>query len=321
MVWYLARRLVGTVALLVVVVVVTFGLIHLAPGDAAQTLAGQGGGDPQYLATVRRSLGLDRPLLEQIGVYLASVFRGDLGFSVLQGKPVLDVIVQRLPATLLLAGSSLVISVGGGVVLGVLAAARERRRADAAISTGALTLSSMPAFWVAQVLVGLFAVRLGWLPTGGLTSPSATPGALATVLDVVRHLVLPAGVLSLVMLGLIVRITRSSMIDVLHEDYVRVARSRGLSQRRVLFRHALPNALRPVVTLVTAELGIVLTGTVLVEVVFSWPGLGTLLLDSVLSRDNPTLVGLLLFAGFAVAMANLLADVIYVAIDPRVSHR
>lgn len=318
---YLARRAAGTLVLLVLVVSVTFALIHLAPGDTAQTLAGQGGGDAQYVAALRHSLGLDRPLIEQIGIYLGAVFRGDLGFSAIQGRPVLDVILQRLPATLLLFGTSLVIATVGGVVLGVMAASRNRTRTDAAISVASLTVSSLPLFWVGQILVGLLAIRLGWLPAGGLNSAGASLGGLAAVIDVFKHLVLPAGVLSLLLLGLIVRIMRASMIDVLAEDYVRVARARGIPERRLLFRHALPNALRPVVTVVTAELGLVLTGTVLVESVFTWPGLGSLLLDSVLNRDNLTLVGLLLFSAFLVSAGNLVADVAYTVIDPRIRRR
>lgn len=318
---YLARRIAGTLVLLVLVVIVTFGLIHLAPGDTAQALAGQGGADARYVADLRHELGLDKPLVEQIGVYLGAVFRGDLGFSAVQGRPVLDVILQRLPATLLLFGSALLIATVGGVILGVTAAARKRTRTDTAISVASLTVSSLPLFWVGQILVGLLAIRLGWLPTGGLSSPGAALGGLAAALDTITHLILPAGVLSLLMLGLIVRITRSAMIDVLAEDYIRVARARGIPERRLLFRHALPNALRPVVTVVTAELGLVLTGTVLVESVFTWPGLGSLLLDSVLGRDNLTLVGLLLFSAFLVATANLVADLLYLALDPRVRYR
>ncbi len=320
MVWYLARRVAGTACLLVVVIGVTFSLIHLIPGDAAQVLAGPAGGDPQYLAHLRHSLGLDRPLLDQMAVYLASVFRGNLGFSAIQGRPVLDVIISRSGATLLLAGTSLLLAAIGGVLLGIVAAARRHTRADTAISIGSLMASSLPVFWLGQILVGVFAVQLGWLPTGGLRSPGGSLGA-GGLIDVIRHLVLPAGALSLLLLGLLVRITRSSMVNVLAEEHIGAARARGIPEWRLLLRHALPNAARPVVTVLTAELGLVLTGTVLVETVFSWPGLGTLLLDSVLNRDDPTLVGLLLVSSFAVAGANLLGDLVYLAIDPRVRLR
>jgi len=318
---YLTRRLVGTVVLLVIVIALTFLLIRLAPGDTAVTLAGSGGGDPAYLATLRNRLGLDRSVPEQMSSYVAGVFRGDLGFSVVRGRPVRDVLAARLPATLLLIGTALALSTAGGVLLGVAAAAQRGTRADSAIFAGSLLVYSLPVFWLGQLAVGLFAVRLRWLPTGGMTSIASSPSGAARLLDMVRHLVLPAGVLGLLLVGLVVRVTRAAMTDVLKEDYIRAARGRGLPERRILFRYGLRNALRPVVTVVTGQLGVVLTAAVLVETVFSWPGLGRLLLDSVLARDNPMLVGLLLFSSITVVLANLAADVLYALADPRVSYR
>lgn len=319
MVWYVARRLAGTMGLLVAVVVATFVLMDLAPGDVAQVLAGYTG-DPGYIEALRAELSLDRSLAYQIGAYLLSVAQGDLGFSVVQGEPVLDVIVGRLPATLLLAGTSLTIAVGAGVVLGVVAAARRGSRLDTAISVGSLLGYSVPVFWLGQLLVALLAVRLGWLPAGGMTSTEQLAG-VERVLDVARHLILPAATLGILLMALVVRTTRAAMLDVLGDDYVMAARGRGIREDAVLFRHALRNALRPVITVVTAEVGVVLGVTVLIEAVFSWPGVGTLLLDSVLSRDTPTLVGVLLFSSFVVATANLLGDLLYMRVDPRVSYR
>jgi len=318
---YLARRLVGAAVLLVVVIALTFALIRLAPGDTAVTLAGSGGGDPAYLATLRHQLGLDRSLPEQVSTYTVAVTRGDLGFSVVRGRPVRDVLLDRLPATLLLIGTALAISTVGGVLLGVIAAARQGTRTDAAIFAGSLLVYSLPVFWLGQLAVGLFAVRLRWLPTGGMTSIASSPSGATRLLDLARHLVLPAGVLGLLLVGLVVRVTRAAMTDVLEEDYIRAARGRGLPERRILFHQGLRNASRPVVTLVTGQLGVVLTAAVLVETVFSWPGLGRLLLDSVLARDNPMLVGLLLFSSISVALANLVADILYAVVDPRVSYR
>ena len=320
MLWYVARRLAGTVGLLVAVVVITFGLIALAPGDAAQVLAGQAG-DAQYLAELRGQLGLDRSLGYQIGSYLLAVARGDLGFSIVQGQPVLDVITGRLGATLLLGGTSLTIAVLGGVYLGVVAAAQRGSRLDTGISLASLIGYSMPVFWLGQLLVALLAVRLDLLPAGGMTSAGEQLGAFERVLDVLRHLILPAATLSVLLMALVVRTTRAAMLDVLEEEYVTAARGRGIREGAVLFRHALRNALRPVITVVTAELGVLLSMMVLIEAVFSWPGLGTLLLDSVLSRDTPTLVGLLLFSSFLVAGANLLGDLLYMWVDPRVRLR
>jgi peptide/nickel transport system permease protein len=320
MLWYVARRLAGTVGLLVAVVVATFGLIHLAPGDVAQVLAGQSG-DPQYLADLREQFSLDRSLGYQISAYLLNVVRGDLGFSVVQGQPVLDAILGRLPATLLLAGTSLTIAWAGGVLLGVLAASRPGSRLDAGISIVSLVGYSIPVFWFGQLLVALLAVRLGWLPAGSMTSAGEQLGAFERVLDVARHLILPTVTLGTLLMALVIRTTRAAMLDVLGDDYVMAARGRGIREEAVLLRHALRNALRPVITVITAELGVVLGVMVLVEAVFSWPGLGTLLLDSVLSRDTPTLVGLLLFSSFVVAAANLLGDLLYMWVDPRVRYR
>ena len=317
---YLARRLVGSALLLVAVVAATFLMIRLAPGDAAVTLAGSGGGDPAYLAELRARLGLDRPVPDQLFAYVGGVFRGDLGFSVIRGRPVAAVLLERLPATLLLAATAITISSIGGVVLGATAAARQRSRTDWAISAGSLVVYSLPVFWLGQLAVGLFGVRLRWLPTGGMTSITSGPSQVERLIDLGRHLVLPAGILSLLLVGLVVRTTRTAMIGVLKEDYIRAAQARGLPARTVLFRHALRNALRPVVTVVTTQLGLVLSAGVLVETVFSWPGLGRLLLDSVLARDNPMLVGLLLLASISIVAANFAADVLYALVDPRVRY-
>jgi len=303
--------------LLVLVAAVTFVLIRLAPGDTAVTLAGSGGGDPEYLALLRHRLGLDRSIPEQLASYLGAVFRADLGFSAVRGRPVIVVILARVPATLLLVGTSMALATFGGVFLGAVAAARQHTRADTAVFFASLLVSSLPVFWVAQLAVALLAVRLGWLPTGGMTSVGSSSG-LGHMVDLARHLVLPAGVLGLLLLGLVVRTTRAAVIEALGQDYVTAARGRGLSRRAVLFRHALRNALRPVVTVVANQLAVVVTAAVLVETVFSWPGLGRLLLDSVLARDNPVLVGLLISSSFAVAGANLAADLVYRLLDPRV---
>ncbi|MBA3788591.1 MAG: ABC transporter permease [Actinobacteria bacterium] len=314
---FLFRRLVSAVLLLAVVTAATFVLISLAPGDTAQVFAGQQGADPEYLALIRERLQLDRPLPYQVGSYLKAVAQGDLGFSLIQGRPVRDAILARLPASLLLAATALALSALFGIVLGVIAAARRGGTIDATIAVFSLLAYSLPVFWLGQLLVALFAVRLRWLPAGGMRSAD-DPGG---IVDVTRHLVLPATTFSLLLVALIVRVARTATAEALVEDYVTAARAKGASERRVLFGHALPNALRPVVTVLTGYLGIVLTGAVLVETVFVWPGLGRLLYDSVLSRDTPMLAGLLLFSASLVVLANLLADVVYRVIDPRTRFR
>ncbi len=303
--------------LLAVVVAATFVLIAAAPGDTATVLAGQSGAGPEYLTEIRARLDLDRPLPYQIASYLRGVAQGDLGFSVARGQPVSDAILARLGASALLAGAALALAALLGVLLGVVAAAQRGRVADVAISVLSLVGYSVPIFWLGQLLVALFAVRLHWLPAGGMRSAESESG----VLDVVHHLVLPAGSLALLLIALVVRVTRAAMIDELAQDYATVARAKGLPERSILFKHALRNALRPVVTVLTGYLGLVLTGAVLVETVFVWPGLGRLLYDSVLARDTPMLTGILIFSASLVVLANLLADILYRILDPRAGFR
>lgn len=303
--------------LLAAVTAATFLLVSLAPGDTAQVLAGQSGADPEYLELIRERLDLDRPLPYQVASYLREAATGDLGFSLIQGRPVRDAILSRLGASLLLAGTALTLAALLGVTLGVLAASRAGGAFDAAISLFSLLAYSLPVFWLGQLAVALFAVRLHWLPAGGMRSADAPGGAE----DVVRHLVLPATTFSLLLAALIVRVTRTAMGEALGEEYVRAARAKGASEPRILIRHALPNALRPVVTVLTGYMGLILTGAVLVETVFVWPGLGRLTYDSVLSRDTPMLAGLLLFSATLVVLANILADVLYRVLDPRARFR
>ncbi|HXH88171.1 MAG TPA: ABC transporter permease [Gaiellaceae bacterium] len=307
------RRLISGGLLLAVVTAATFVLISLAPGDTAQVLAGESGADPEYLALLRERLQLDRPLPYQVGSYLREAAQGDLGFSVVQGRPVRAAIVGRLGASALLAGTAFVLAALLGIGLGTVAAARRGSAIDGAISVFSLVAFSIPVFWLGQLLVALFAVKLHWLPAGGMRSADEASGAL----DVARHLVLPGTTFALLLAALVVRVTRTATADALGEDYVVAARAKGAPERRVLLSHALPNALRPVVTVLTGYIGIVLTGAVLVETVFVWPGLGRLLYDSVLSRDTPMLAGMLIFSAALVVSANIVADVLYRFLDPR----
>jgi peptide/nickel transport system permease protein len=249
--------------------------------------------------------------------YLLAVAHGDLGYSAVQGEPVSDVIRSRLGATLLLGGTALAFAAVVGTLLGIVAAVRRGRVADGTISVLSLVAYSVPVFWLGQLLIALLAVHLHWLPTGGMHSAGRTSG----VVDLLRHLLLPSLTLGALFLALVVRVTRASMTDALQQDYVVAARARGASELRIVFRHALPNALRPTVTVLTGDIGLVLTGAVLVETVFVWPGLGRLLYDSVLSRDTPTLAGVMLLSAAFVFLANLFADVLYRVLDPRAGFR
>ncbi len=298
----------------------TFVLIHLAPGDPIAIFAGDSG-DAAYYAEMRARFGLDRPIHEQLAVYLANVARGDFGTSYLHRRPALEIIVDRMPATLLLMLTALALSTIGGVWLGATAARHSGQAPDHAITVSTLVGGATPAFWLGQVLVIAFAANLGWFPVQGMTSVRGVPEGFARLLDLLHHLVLPPATLGLLQLALVTRLTRAGVREALAEEYVRTARAKGLAPRVVLRRHALPNALPPVVTVVGGHFGTLLTGAVLTKIIFAWPGLGRLLYDATLSRDYPLLMSIFLIASAGVIVANLLTDLAYGALDPRVRLR
>jgi peptide/nickel transport system permease protein len=316
---YIARRLLHAAGLLLAVIVLTFGLVHLAPGDPIYVLAGDSG-DPAYYAEMRARFGLDRPLLEQLAVYLANVARGDLGYSYIQKQAVWALILGRLPATVLLVGSALTLATALGLVLGTLAARRAGSPLDHLLAALSAAVYGLPVFWLGQLLVLLFAVELGWFPVQGMTTARGSATGLALVGDVARHAVLPATTLALHVLPPLLRVTRGSVGQVLASDSLRTARAKGLGGRVLWSRHVLRNALLPVVTLVGGQAGPLLTGAVLVEITFAWPGLGRLLYDAVAARDYPVLLGIFVFVALAVVLANLLTDLVCAALDPRVRY-
>lgn len=317
---YVARRLVQILPTVAAILVITFLMVQLAPGDAVDALAG-GGGNEAYYDYLRSYLKLDRPLLEQFSSYAGNLLRGDLGVSFVQGgRPVALLIGERLPATLLLIATALVIASAGGIVLGSLAARRPFGPFDAGITTTALIGYSVPAFWLAQLALMVLAFGAGLFPIQGMTDARADHAGLAHALDVARHLVLPSLVLATSELALVTRVTRAALVQELDKDYVRTAKGLGLGEKQVVLRHALPNALLPVVTVIGNRIGLVFTVTVVVETVFAWPGLGTLLLQAAQTRDRPLLLGLVLVVAAVVALANLATDVIYAWIDPRIRY-
>lgn len=313
----LLRRLAFALPLILAVVVVTFALIHLAPGDPAYLLAGDAP-TPEFLAQVRAQYGLDQPLMQQLFNYIAHAARLDFGTSIYFKRPVFTVILERAPATLLLTLCSLVLATIGGMWLGISAARHRGTRRDSLLSAFSLVGYSIPTFWLGQLLVLVFAIWLQWLPTGGYTSTRVSYAGLAYALDVADHLILPVLSLALFELGLIARFTRTAMLEALDRDYVTVAYAKGADEARVVWRHALPNALLTTVTVVGLELGVLLAGAVVTETIFGWPGLGTLFYDAVFRRDFPLLTGCFIFAAVAVILANLLTDLLYAALDPRV---
>ena len=296
-----------------------FFVIHLAPGDPVIALGGEHG-DPAHYAFIRAHFGLDRPLPEQLLTYAGNVIRGDLGTSFVQGRAVIGVIAERLPATLLLISSALLLSTVAGVGLAVLAARLRRRSADVTLSAAALLGYAIPSFWLGQLALLTLAAGTGLFPVQGMTDARQPSTGFGHVVDVLRHLILPALVLAANELALTTRLVRTGLREALETDYVRTARAKGLSDGLVI-RHALRNVMLPVVTVIGSRVGMLCSGAMLVEVVFGWPGLGRLLLSSLLARDYPVLLGLLLLVSLGVVLANLLTDLAYAWLDPRISYQ
>jgi peptide/nickel transport system permease protein len=317
---YVLQRLAQAVPLLVGLLILNFFLIHAAPGDPIYLLAGQSG-DAAYYAEMRAKFGLDRPLPEQLGRYLLNATRGEFGYSFAYSQPVFQVVLGRIPATLLLMLSGLVLATFLGVWLGVLAARRAERALDHLISAGTLIGYSMPAFWLGQILIIVFAAGLGLFPVQGMATARGGYTGPRYAVDVLWHLVLPAATLGLLQLALVARLTRAGLREALAEEFVRTARAKGLASNVVLYRHALRNALLPVVTVVGGHVGTLLAGAVLTEIIFAWPGLGRLLYDATLARDYPLLMAIFLVVSTGVVLANLLTDLVYTRLDPRVRFR
>ncbi len=314
----LASALANAALLLLAVIALNFLLIHLAPGDPALTIAGEmGGASPKILAAIRAQYGLDQPLATQLGRYLAKAVTGDLGYSFYFNQPVAQLILQRLPATLLLMLSALVFAAVGGTLLGVVSARFPRGPLGVAVTLLSLAGYATPVFWSGLLFLLLFALVLPIFPISGMANVVHPKHGLAYAADVLNHLVLPTLTLGLVYLAQYSRQARASTMDALGSDYIRTARAKGVPERDVLLKHALRNALLPVVTLVGLQFAQLLAGAVLVETVFDWPGMGRLVLDSILRRDYPTLLGVLVVSAVLVMGANILTDLAYRAADPR----
>ncbi|MDQ3175011.1 MAG: ABC transporter permease, partial [Acidobacteriota bacterium] len=283
---FFIRRAVQSLFLILILIAVNFLLIHVAPGNPVHMLAGQSG-DEKYYEFIRAKFGLDQPLTTQLWIYLSGVLRGDLGYSLGYQQPVLRVILERIPATLLLMLSAILLSTTVGVVLGVEAARRENSFIDRAINTVALLGYSIPSFSIGLLLLIVFALHIGLFPAQNMSSANQELNGLSYLLDVLRHLTLPAATLAIVQFAQVMRLTRTQMLTVLRENFIITARAKGLRERQVIYWHALRNALIPLVTILGSDFGTLLSGAVLVETVFAWPGLGRLLIDSIAMRDYP----------------------------------
>jgi peptide/nickel transport system permease protein len=307
------RRLAAAIPVMGVVAVAVFGLLHVTPGDPAVIIAGDYA-TVDDIARIRTKLGLDKPFLTQVGIWLGQIARGDLGTSIFSGLPVAQLIGQRVEATALLTAFAMAISVSVGVPLGVVAAWKRGSGVDRVVMIVAVSGFSMPTFWLGFVLVYVFAISAGWLPVQGYVPLKQGVG------PAIRHLVLPALTLSVVYLALIARMTRASMLGVLGEDYIRTAFAKGLAPRRVLVRHALKNASLPVVTIIGIGFALLIGGAVVTESVFAIPGLGRLTVDAIVRRDYPVIQGVILIVSGVYVLINLGVDVIYVVLDPRIRY-
>jgi peptide/nickel transport system permease protein len=312
---FLARRLLHLGPVLLGVSVIVFLVLHLAPGDPAEIMLGANA-NREDLERLRTQLGLDQPLHVQYVTWIGHVARGDLGRSLWMKRPVLGEVLERFKATLLLTGTALFLSTVGGIALGIASARRANSLLDRLSAVASLFGASMPTFWLGIVLMVIFSLWLGWLPASGMYAPYGGGG----LRDLLAHLVLPAITLAAASITIIARLTRAAMLEMLGQDYVRTARAKGLAERPVVWRHALKNALIPIVTVVGVQAGYLLGGAVLTETVFAWPGVGTLVVQGILARDIPLVQGGVLVIALSFVLVNLAVDALYAWLDPRIKY-
>lgn len=333
---YVLRRLLGLVPVLFGITLLVFLFLQLIPGDPAQAILGERG-TPEQLAALREKLGLNKPLYVQYLTFVKNILTGDLGTSAVSTIPVAEELKRRWPATFELALAAILVAVIFGIPVGILAAVRKNSLLDTLSMSLSLVGVSMPVFWLGLLLVYLFAVNLHWLPTGGrlstdlaidfrpITGFLVLDGMLAlkpeVLMDALRHLILPALTLGTIPLAILTRITRSAMLEVLSQDYVRTARAKGLAERQVILKHALKNALLPVVTIVGLQFGTLLGGAILTETIFSWPGIGSYIYEGILNRDYPVVQAGVLVVATVFVLVNLLVDLSYALLDPRIQYR
>ncbi len=330
---YAIKRFLTIVPVLLGVSLIVFSFTHLIPGDPAVAMLGERA-TPQRVTEVRAQLGLDRPLYTQYFIYVGKILHGDLGASILRGDSVLRDLVRRFPATVELATSAILIAIVVGVPMGIIAAVWRNSLFDGLSRLIALTGVSMPIFWLGLMLAWFFGVVLHWLPTGFRlgTEVSLTPVTNLYILDSLltnnpqalasslRHLILPALALSTIPMAVIARMTRASLLEVLSQDYIRTAESKGLPQQAVILRHAMRNALLPVMTVTGLQVGRLLSGAILTETIFSWPGIGLWIYEAIQARDYPIVQGATLFIATIFVTVNLITDLLYAAVDPRIKY-
>jgi peptide/nickel transport system permease protein len=314
MLFYIGRRVLQAIPLLIGVSVIGFGLMHLAPGGPLAVYTLNPTITAQDIERIKIIFGLDQPVHVQYFKWAAGMFTGNWGYTFFGGRPVLGVIIERLPATMLLMGSALSIAILLGMTVGMIGAVRRYSVWDYLATTGALVALSFPTFWFGLMAIFVFAVDLRWLPSGGMYEL----GEEGNVVDLLRHLILPTLVLALVITATYSRYARSSFLEVLHQDYMRTARAKGLRLRERLFRHAFPNAVKPLIALLGTDLPVLFSGALVTESIFGWPGMGRLFVDALTMKEYPILMGMIMFTAFFVILGNLLADIAIALLDPRV---
>ncbi|HXP77056.1 MAG TPA: ABC transporter permease [Stellaceae bacterium] len=311
---YIGRRVLQAIPLLIGVSVIGFGLMHLAPGGPLAVYTLNPTITAQDIERIKIIFGLDQPVHVQYLKWATGMFTGNWGYTFFGGRPVLWVIVERLPATMLLMGSALSIAILLGITVGMIGAVRRYSVWDYLATSGALVALSFPTFWFGLMAIFVFAVDLRWLPSGGMYEL----GEEGNVVDLLRHLILPTLVLALVITATYSRYARSSFLEVLHQDYMRTARAKGLRPRERLFRHAFPNAVKPLIALLGTDLPVLFSGALVTESIFGWPGMGRLFVDALTMKEYPILMGMIMFTAFFVILGNLLADIAIALLDPRV---
>ena len=314
MLQFIVKRILHSIPLMIGVSLIGFGLMHLAPGGPLAVYTLNPTITAQDIERIKIVFGLDQPVHVQYFKWAKGMFTGSWGYTFFGGRPVLHVILERVPATLLLMGSALSIAIIVGMFVGILGAVRRYSLFDYLATTGAIFALSFPTFWFGLMAIYVFALNLRWLPSGGMYEL----GAEGDILDLLRHLILPTMVLALVIVATWSRYARSSFLEVIHQDYIRTARAKGLRGPAILFRHAFPNAAKPLIALLGVQLPFLFSGALVAETIFGWPGMGRLFVDALTMKENPVLMGMMMFTAFFVIVSNLLADIGVALIDPRI---
>ncbi|MGH7266570.1 MAG: ABC transporter permease [Candidatus Rokuibacteriota bacterium] len=318
---YGLKRLLQSIPLIVFVMAINFLIVHAAPGDPITYLYGSSAEvSAEQMSRLRAELGLDRPLYVQFVLYVRNLLGGDLGFSVINRKPVLDLILERIPATLVLMSAAFVFSVLAGALWGVISAVRARTGIDYAVTIVSLFGYSMPTFWLGLILILVFSLQLGWFPTMGMVTLGSERSGFSGLVDLLHHLVLPTITLGSFFVATYARLTRSSMLEILGQEFITTAWAKGLPGMAVYYKHALRNALLPVITIVGLQIGFMFAGAVLTETIFAWPGMGSLTYQAILQRDYALLMGLFLIVSVCVILMNLVTDLVYTVVDPRIRY-